>query len=265
MITIGVDIGTGSTKGVILEDGTKIIYEHFEDAKGIPAEKATKMLNHLLETKSLEISEIDYIASTGYGRYLMEERQIQIGDLTTTGRGANLIYDGAPRIILDVGNQSTRALKVDERGRIIQFKMNERCAAGSGRFIERCSKYLVVPMEEVSEMALKSVTPKKISSVCAVLSETEIINEVSLGTPLEDILFGVFMSIADRAGTLLKRLKLDSDVYMAGGLVHMEAMKKALEAVVPHKVHVNKIAFNAAAIGAAVLGHQRAIKLAITN
>ncbi|MHA2252792.1 MAG: acyl-CoA dehydratase activase [Candidatus Kariarchaeaceae archaeon] len=261
MITAGIDIGTGSTKGVLMEDGSKIITRSIDESKGIPGKRATLLLNQLLGEAKLELNDVDYIASTGYGRYQMEERDIQISDLTTTGRGANHIYK-EPRLVLDIGTQSTRALRIDERGKIIQFKMNERCAAGSGRFIERCSKYLVVPMEDVSELAIRAENPQQISSVCAVLSETEIINHVSLGVPVEDIFMGVFLSIADRASTLLKRLKMDSDVYMTGGLVHMRAMQKALKSTLSFDVHLDHQAHYAAAVGAARLGHQRAMKIA---
>lgn len=261
MITAGIDIGTGSTKGVLLEDGEKILHYTLEESKGFPGERAESVLNTLLEMGKLDLDEVEYIASTGYGRYQMEKRQIQISDLTTTGRGATIVYDN-PHLVLDIGTQSTRALRIDDRGKIIQFKMNERCAAGSGRFIERCSKYLVVPLEDISNTALKSKKPQKISSVCAVLSETEIINHVSLGVPVEDIIGGVFQSIADRAGTLLKRVKLDSDVYLAGGLVHMPAMKRALEESLEVPVHLDIMAHYAAALGAAKLGYQRTIKLA---
>ncbi len=262
MITAGIDIGTGSTKGVLLEDNEKIIARAIKPTKGSPGKMATEIFNELLETSKLDKGEVDYIASTGYGRYMMEERQIQISDLTTTGRGAKFIYrDKNPSLILDIGTQSSRAIRVDERGKIIQFKMNERCAAGSGRFIERCSRYLVVPMEKISETAMKSTDPQKISSVCAVLSETEIINHVSQGIPVEDILMGVFMSIADRAGTLLKRVKLDAPVFLAGGLVHMPAMKKALDEVLDQEVISVPEAHFSAAIGAARLGYQRLQKI----
>ncbi|MHA2170482.1 MAG: acyl-CoA dehydratase activase [Candidatus Kariarchaeaceae archaeon] len=264
MITAGMDIGTGSTKGVIMEDGEKILHARIDESRGIPAVRATKVLDDLLQEAKLELNDLEYIASTGYGRYQMEQRDIQISDLTTTGRGANHIYD-EPRLVLDIGTQSTRALRINEKGKIIQFKMNERCAAGSGRFIERCSKYLVVPMQDVSELALKSEKPQQISSVCAVLSETEIINHVALGVPVEDIFMGVFQSIADRAGTLLKRLKMDSEVFMTGGLVHMAAMQQALKNVLDFEVHLNPQAHYAAAIGAARLGHQRALKRASVN
>ncbi|MHA2099855.1 MAG: BadF/BadG/BcrA/BcrD ATPase family protein, partial [Candidatus Kariarchaeaceae archaeon] len=158
MITLGIDIGTGTTKGVLMEDGSKILAKDLDIVKGRPNIVATRMMDNLLEQAKVERSELDYIASTGYGRYQMEERQIQITDLTTTGRGANFVY-GEPHIILDIGNQSSRALRVNETGKILQFKVNERCAAGSGRFIERCSKYLTVPMEQVSEVALKADKP----------------------------------------------------------------------------------------------------------
>ncbi len=261
MITIGMDIGTGSTKGIVLEDNERIIGRALMPTKGSPSAMATKVLNECLKNTKLDINEVDYVASTGYGRYMMEERKIQISDLTTTGRGAKFIYsDYNPELVLDIGTQSSRALRIDERGKVIQFKMNERCAAGSGRFIERCSKYLTVPMEKISDTALAGENPQRISSVCAVLSETEIINHVSLGTPVEDILMGVFVSIADRAGTLLRRLKMDDDVYLAGGLVHMPAMKKALESVLDHGVHSHPDAHYAAAIGAARLGYQRLMK-----
>jgi len=261
MITVGIDIGTGSTKGIVLEDNKKIIGRSLAPTKGTPSDMASRILKEAVENSKLSIDEVDYVASTGYGRYMMEERKIQISDLTTTGRGARFLYEKFnPEFILDIGTQSSRTLKIDERGKIVQFKMNERCAAGSGRFIERCSKYLEIPMEDISETALKGENPQRISSVCAVLSETEIINHVSLGTPVDDILMGVFLSIADRASTLLRRLKMDSDVYLAGGLVHMPAMKKALEEVLDYKVHSNPDAHYAAAIGAARLGYQRLLK-----
>ncbi|OLS26765.1 MAG: Benzoyl-CoA reductase subunit D [Candidatus Heimdallarchaeota archaeon LC_2] len=259
MITLGVDIGTGTTKGVLMEDGNKILAMDLDVVKGRPDVVATRMMDNLLETANVEKSELNYIASTGYGRYQMNERQIQITDLTSTGRGANFVYD-EPHIILDIGNQSSRALRVSETGKIIQFKVNERCAAGSGRFIERCSKYLTIPMEQVSEISLKADKPQQISSVCAVLSETEIINHVSLGVSVENIFMGVLISIADRAATLLKRVKLDEDIYLTGGLVLLPAMTKALEKVIDYRVHVHPDAHYAAAIGAAKLGYQRALK-----
>ncbi len=262
MITAGIDIGTGSTKGVLLEDNEMIIAQAIHPTKGSPGKMATRILEEMLTNAKLSREEVDYIASTGYGRYMMEERQIQISDLTTTGRGAKFIYDEySPSLILDIGNQSSRAIRIDERGKIVQFKMNERCAAGSGRFIERCSRYLVVPMEKISETAMNSTNPQTISSVCAVLSETEIINHVSQSIPVEDILMGVFLSIADRAGTLLKRVKLDAPVFLAGGLVHMPAMKRALDEVLEHEVISLPEAHFSAALGAARLGFQRLQKL----
>ncbi|RMG22115.1 MAG: hypothetical protein D6732_26220 [Methanobacteriota archaeon] len=266
MITAGIDIGTGSTKGILLEDNEKILVRSIHPTKGSPGKMATRILNEMIEKAKLSRDDIDYIASTGYGRYMMDERQIQISDLTTTGRGAKFVYDEyLPTLVLDIGTQSSRAIRIDERGKIVQFKMNERCAAGSGRFIERCSRYLVVPMDRISETAMKSTNPQKISSVCAVLSETEIINHVSQGIPVEDILMGVFMSIADRAGTLLKRVKLDAPVFLAGGLVHMPAMKKALDEVLDHEVISDPNAHFSAAIGAARLGFQRLQKIKNIN
>ncbi|MHA2502625.1 MAG: acyl-CoA dehydratase activase [Candidatus Kariarchaeaceae archaeon] len=263
MITAGVDIGTGSTKAVLLEDGKKILNKKIYNQKGVPQLLSKQILDEALEESNVTFDELDYIASTGYGRYQMEARQIQITDLTTTGKGAAFIYN-KPHIILDIGNQSSRALRVNDKGKIQQFKVNERCAAGSGRFIERCSKYLTVPMENVSEVALKSQNPQQISSVCAVLSETEIINHVSLGVPVEDIFMGVLISIADRAGTLLKRVKMDEDIFLTGGLVHLPAMASALEQVLPFKVISKPDGQYAAALGAALLGHQRAERIAAT-
>lgn len=256
------DIGTGSTKAVLLEDGKKIIDKKLVSVKGRPEDISTNLFNEILESNNLNKGDIEYIASTGYGRYQMVERNIQISDLTTTAKGAFYVYKSyKPHLILDIGTQSTRALRINEKGKIIQFKMNERCAAGSGRFIERCSKYLTIPMDQVSDIALKADKPQSISSVCAVLSETEIINHVSQGVSVENIFMGVLLSIADRASTLLKRLKLDSDVFIAGGLVHLPAMQKALKEVLPFDVHFDPLAQYSAAIGAGILGHQRAQKI----
>jgi predicted CoA-substrate-specific enzyme activase len=165
------------------------------------------------------------------------------------------------RHVVDIGTQSSRTMAVGPTGKVLKFKMNEKCAAGAGRFVERSSKYLQVPLEQMGPMSLGSAQPKLISSVCAVLAETEIINNIAEGVPLPDILMGVFLSLAQRAYTLMRIVGVEPEVTLVGGLVRNPGMVKALRDTVGRELNVSPEAHYAAAIGSALLGHTRLLRL----
>ncbi len=261
MITCGLDLGSGSVKGALLEGGTKLLRTAAVPTRGNAANAGQQVLERLTEEENLLPGELQYVCTTGFGRYMFPARQLQVSDITSSARGAHFLHP-ATRHVVDIGAQSSRAISITETGRVVKFKMNEKCAAGAGRFVERCSKYLQVPLEEMSGKALHSQQPKLISSVCAVLAETEIINNVAEGVPLPDILMGIYLSLAQRAQALMRYVGLQPDVTLVGGLVHSPAMVKALEGTAKLPVHADEQGHFAAAIGAALLGYQRAQKLA---
>ena len=260
MITGGLDLGTGSTKGVLLEDGHQVLITGIEPSRGNPVEAGRRVLEQMVEDANVLPDEIDYLCTTGAARYMYPDRHLQVSDITASARGAVFLFPNT-RHVVDIGSQSSRAVSVSETGRVVRFRLNEKCAAGAGRFVDRCAKYLQVPMDEMSPKALAAAHPKIISSVCAVLAETEIINNVSDGIPLSDILMGVFLSLAQRAHVLMRNVGIQPEVTLVGGLVHSEAMARALEQTAMTPVNVDLKSHHAAAIGAAMLGHSRLIKL----
>jgi predicted CoA-substrate-specific enzyme activase len=200
--------------------------------------------------------EVANVATTGLGRYAIASRDIQITDLTCGARGAAALFPGT-RYVLDIGAQCSRAIKLREGGKVKEFHMNEKCAAGSGGFLERAARYLEVAVADIGALSLGAARPQPISSVCAVLAESEIINHVSEGVGVENILRGIHDSLADRGLALLKRVGLDGEVTFIGGVARQEGMVAALRTTLGVAVNVPAEPHLATALGAALLGLQR--------
>jgi predicted CoA-substrate-specific enzyme activase len=251
----GIDIGSGVTKAVILQD-SRIIGKG-SCKTGVDLEAAARQaLDLALASAGLQRDSLGYIATTGFGRYALPERDIQITEITSAARGAHFLVPQT-HTVLDVGNQSTRAIAVTGEGKVRTFKTNDKCAAGSGSFIVRAAKYLQVGIEDVGELALQAVNPQPISSVCAVLAESEIINHVSAGVTVDNILRGIYDSLAERTGTLLRRVGLDGELTLIGGVALQRGMVRALEERLKVTVHVPKDSQYVCALGAALLGLRR--------
>jgi len=255
MLIAGIDIGSGTTKCVLVDQQGGV--------QGRAAVR-TKANFEMVAKEVLEGAaagrEVAYIATTGLGRYAVPFRDIQITDLTCGARGAAALFP-ATKYVLDIGAQCSRAIKLREGGKVKEFHMNEKCAAGSGGFLERAAKYLEVTVEDVGAMSLGAQKPQAISSVCAVLAETEIINHVSEGIAVENILRGIHNSLADRSLLLLKRVGLDGEVTLIGGVALQQGMVVALRDKIGVPVNVPEDPHLTAALGAALLGLQRYRKL----
>ena len=261
MITAGLDLGAGTTKGVLAEDGARILARASIPTRGNPAESGRRALEKMVEETNLLPDEVDYLCTTGSARYTYPDRNLQVSDITASARGAVFLFPST-RHVVDIGSQSTRTMSISDTGRVLKFKMNEKCAAGAGRFVDRCAKYLQVPLDEMDPKALGAPSPKMISSVCAVLAETEIINSIAEEVPLSDILMGVFLSLAQRAFVLMRYVGIVPEVTLVGGLVRSQAMRQALERTAHVSINASPEAHHAAAIGAALLGFTRMRKLA---
>lgn len=259
-LVAGIDIGAKSTKVIILDEQKTVRAKSQVKTRPDFPEVTKEALGLALQQAGLREGDLSYIATTGFGRYNVPFRDIQITDITCVGRGAVFLFPKT-RCILDIGAQSTRAIRVTEDGKVKEFRTNDKCAAGAGGFIERAAKYLEVGLEEVGELSLRADKPQTISSVCAVLAESEIINHVSTGQSVENILFGVHQSLASRALALIKRVGMEDEVTFVGGVARQRGMVKALEEVLKRKVNVSEEPDMVGALGAALLALRRLQKI----
>ena len=260
----GIDMGAKLTKAVVLNGERQIVGKSAIRTRPDFPVIAKEALDIALKQAGLMQTDLSYIATTGFGRYNVPFRDIQITDITCVARGAVFLFPKT-RSVLDIGAQSTRALRVNDTGKVLEFRTNDKCAAGAGGFIERAAKYLEVAIEQVGDLSLNAKKPQTISSVCAVLAESEIINHVSSGETVEDILRGVHNSLASRALALLKRAGLEEEVTFVGGVARQNGMVKALQETVKKKVNVSDEPEMVGAIGAALLALKRLEKLRATG
>lgn len=260
MLVAGIDVGCGSTKCVILDEQAVVRGRGLARTKADFEVVSLAALETALGEAGVRQRDLHYVATAGLGRYSVSFRDVQITDLTCAACGARHLFPGT-RHVLDMGAQSTRAIRLTEDGKVKEFHMNEKCAAGSGGFLERVAKYLEVPIEEMGDISLGSRAPTPISSICAVLAESEIINHVSEGQTVEDILAGIHFSLADRALLQLKRVGLSGELTFVGGVARQAGMVRAVREKFGVPVHVPEHPEYVVALGAALLGLQRARKV----
>ncbi len=252
----GVDLGSGATKTVIIDEQRRILGTGLARTRADFEAVAMRSMGAACEQAGLRADQLDYIASTGLGRYSFGGRDIQITDMTCGARGAHALFPDA-RFVLDMGAQCTRAIALRDAGRVKLFRTNEKCAAGSGGFLERVARYLEVKIEELGKVSMQAEHPQPISSVCAVLAESEIINHVSEGRTVPDIVHGAHESLAERALSQLKMVGFDGPVVFIGGVALQEGMVEACRKKFAHPVLVPEHPSHVAAYGAALLGLSR--------
>ncbi len=255
-VVAGIDIGAKSVKAVVIDEERRILGRAAVRTRPDFPAVAREALEAALAEAGMEGGEVDYVATTGFGRYNVPFRDLQITEVTCVARGAAYLFPES-RCALDIGAQSTRAIRFAEGGKVREFMTNDKCAAGAGAFLERAARYLEVKLEDLGDLSLKADAPQPISSVCAVLAESEIINHVSAGQSVENIVCGVHHSLATRALTLLSRVRMEGPLVFVGGVARQAGMVKALESVVGGGVNVPARPDIVAALGAALLGLQR--------
>lgn len=256
LLVAGIDVGSRMTKAAILDESGKVL-SRVSIPTGADLTKASRMaFESAINIAGLSEKDISYVASTGYGRYQVPFRQVQITDFTSNAYGAHMLFPNT-EVVLDVGAQNARAMHIEKSGKVKRFKMNDKCAAGAGRFIERCAKALELELEEVGPLSLRSKDPQEISSICAVLAESEIINLVTEGKTIEDILMGAHRSIAERLVAMLRQVGIDGEITLTGGVAKNIGMVRAIEEKTGKPVHVHQDAEYIGAIGSAGLGIRR--------
>jgi predicted CoA-substrate-specific enzyme activase len=257
----GVDVGSRSTKVVVIDRDGRLVTSSVTRTRP----PLIDLIDGALEAALARIGEnrgsLRYLATTGFGRSSYPERDLQLTDVTAAAYGASSLVPGT-RCVIDIGAQSSRAVKIEPGGRVCEFKSNDKCAAGAGGFVERAARYLETTLEAVGDLSMQGDAPVTISSVCAVLAESEIINHVSQGETTANILRGVHDSLAERAVLLLKRVGLEPDVTLVGGLGRQAGMLRALEDALHLPIRVPAEPELANALGAALLAKRRLEKSA---
>lgn len=253
---IGIDIGSRATKVAVITHGGTLCAAEFVRTRPPFAQTIDKALADVLSTLEVQRDGHDYIITTGFGRSSYPERSTQVTDISAAAYGAISLFPKT-RCVIDIGSQSSRAIRIDEFGRVKEFKTNDKCAAGAGGFVERAARYLETPIEAVGDLSLAGEDPVTISSVCAVLAESEIINHVSQGRSVQDILHGVHDSLADRAMALLKRVGVESEVTLVGGMARQAGMIVALSKRLGMPINVPESPEIVNALGAALLAKRR--------
>lgn len=252
----GIDVGSRTTKCVIVDSSDQIVGEGLTQTGAFLAEAAQKSMEMALQDAGLEGRSLSYIASTGWGRHQVPFRDIQITDITCHARSAVYLFPGT-RTVLDIGAQNTRAIRIEQSGRVLAFRMNNRCASGAGRFLERTALALELPSEDIGPIALRSGQPERISSICAVMAESEVINLVSHEARVEDILAGVHHALAERIVSLVRQVGAEPEIVLTGGVARNVGMVDALQKNLKMDLKVSPRSMYAGAIGAALLGWAR--------
>jgi len=264
----GIDVGSSAVKVVVMEDAptcARMIGGHSERIRRRdPAAVAKGAFDDLLSSVGLRPDELAYVATTGEGENVAWRTGHFYG-MTTHARGG-LFLDPDARAIIDMGALHTRAVAMDERSKVLGYRMTSQCASGSGQFLENIARYLGVSLEEVGALSLQADNPEVCSSICAVLAETDVINMVSRGISLPNILKGIHSSMAGRAVRLLVSLGKPPVILVTGGLANDAGLIAAMrEAAVAQKMGVeirqHEHSMLAGAIGAALWGAFRARKL----
>jgi len=251
MITIGIDIGSITAKGAVFSDGkilaTKVIFTGYSvDSAG------KRILEDVLGMAGIDRDNVDKIVSTGYGRKSVTFADKVITEITCHGAGAHYTNPEV-RTVIDIGGQDSKALAIDPEGRVKDFAMNDKCAAGTGRFLEVMARALEADLEKFGDMSLRSEKPSKISSLCTVFAESEVISLISKGETRENIIAGIHESVASRVAALANRVGIHEPVMMTGGVAKNVGLVKALENKLGGRIMVSETAQENGAIGAAVL------------
>src|SRR5512138_1724981 len=247
----GVDVGSTQTKAVIIDEASRIVGRALIDTGANVITAAETAFAQALASNAVDEREIEYVIGTGYGRYRVTFGNAQVTEISCHGRGAVHMFPNT-RTVVDMGGQDTKAIRVNATGEIIDFCMNDKCAAGTGRFLGAASAALDIPLGELGAVALQAERAVKISTTCTVFAESEVLSWLGKGKKIEDILLGVHQSIAARSIGLLRRVGIEPEITFTGGVARNIGMIEALNKGLRLKVNVSEDSHFMGALGAAL-------------
>ncbi|WP_276873007.1 acyl-CoA dehydratase activase [Levyella massiliensis] len=253
---MGIDIGSSACKAVILKDGDEIVGT-FKVAVGTGTTGPNRAFEGVLESAGLSAAdEIDYVLATGYGRNTFERADAQMSELSCHAKGANHLFPDV-RTVIDIGGQDVKVIQIDH-GAMVNFQMNDKCAAGTGRFLDVMARILEVDVSDLASLAAKSTKKIAISSTCTVFAESEVISQLANGEKKEDVVNGIHYAITARVVGLARRVGIRDRVVMTGGVAQNAGVVKALQDQLEHEVSTSPLSQYVGALGAALYAYSKA-------
>ena len=261
--TSGIDIGSTYTKAVILDEAYGIAGRAILPTGFQIAEVAERAHREALAGAGLTPGDVDYVVATGFGRHQAQFVDMKVTDLTAAARGATALFPGT-RTIIDVGGQTMKASRLGDGAQVKSFRLNDKCAAGTGAFLEKTARYMGFSIEEIGPLVATSKDATTISGVCAVFAESEVINHLSQGVAPADIMHGAIVSLVGRSVQLMKRVRMEPEFTLIGGILRFPTMAEVMRRELNAEVNVpgGDLVQFVAAYGAARLGRRRLEKLA---
>ncbi len=256
--TAGIDVGSTYTKAVVLDSDSRIVGRSMGPTGFRLAEAADACFSRALAEAGLTRQDVRYTIATGFGRHQVGISDIQVTDLTAAARGAAHFFP-ATRTVLDVGGQTMKASRLDEGAKVRSFRLNDKCAAGTGAFLEKTARYMGFTTEEIGPLVATAKDSVPISGVCAVFAESEVINHLSQGAAPADIMHGAVISLVGRSVQLMKRVRMEPEFTLIGGILRFERMVDVVREQLEAEVNVPEgdlVQFTSA-LGAALLGRRR--------
>lgn len=254
----GVDVGSTQTKAIVLSEDRRIVGRALINTGANVSMAADRAFREAVTSAELVPANVSYVVGTGYGRYKVNFGNAQITEISCHARGANLLFPNT-RTVIDMGGQDAKGIRVGEQGDVKDFVMNDKCAAGTGRFLSNAAETVGLSLDKIGPVSLESKKPVRLSTVCAVFVESDIMSYLAEGKTVPDILGGVHSAIAARTVGLVRRVGIEPEITFTGGVSRNIGMVKALEEKLGHPVNVCDDSHFIGAIGAAVFALERAL------
>ena len=253
----GVDVGSTQTKAIILNENREIVARALTNTGANVVRAADHSFAEALQACGLKRDDVAFVVGTGYGRYKVTFGDAQITEIGCHGRGAKFLFPGTHTVI-DMGGQDAKGIKVGEDGEVKDFVMNDKCAAGTGRFLANAADTLELSLDDIGEISLKARWPVRLTTVCTVFVESDIVSYVAQGKKIEDILGGVHSAIAARTISLVRRVGIEEEITFTGGVSRNVGMVRALEEKLGTKLNVSPDSHFVGALGGAIFALERA-------
>ncbi len=254
---LGVDVGSLTTKALLIDEEERVVSYHIMKTGANSREASLKVFERVLKEAGVNKAEVAFTVATGYGRAIVPYANTTVTEISCHARGAFKQYPKV-RTVIDVGGQDSKVIKVGEGGRVLNFVMNEKCAAGTGRFLEVMAQALEVGLEDLGRLSLKSKVKVHISSTCTVFAESEVVGLIAKGLPKEDIIAGIHEAMASRIYSLAMNIGVEDDVVMTGGVAKNIGFVKALEEKLGRSVIIPEEPQIVGALGAALIAKEKA-------
>ena len=257
----GLDIGSTAIKVALVDEDGKIVGVHVSSSGSLFHKNAKEALQNLLAQLNVDQNDVRYLIATGYGRKLFKEADDSISEITANAIGAFEAGKafGGVRTIINIGGQDSKAIQIDDTGNVSNFAMNDKCAAGTGRFLGSAAEALMLSLDDIGDISLKAKNPVRLTTVCTVFVESDIMSYLAQNKKVEDILGGVHSAIAARTISLVRRVGIEPEVTFTGGVSLNIGMVRALEEKLGLKLNVSPDSHYVGALGASIFALERAL------